>query len=50
MVSSDLDELMNMSHRVLVMKEGRIVGDLVTSESTREEVLSLAIGKPVEKR
>jgi ribose transport system ATP-binding protein len=50
MVSSDLDELMNMSHRVLVMKEGRIVGDLVTSQSTREEVLSLAIGKPVEKR
>jgi len=45
MVSSDLDELMNMSHRIYVMREGRIVSDLVTSETTREEVLSFAIGK-----
>jgi ABC-type sugar transport system ATPase subunit len=45
MVSSDLDELMNMSHRIYVMREGRIVASLVTSETTREEVLSFAIGK-----
>jgi len=45
MVSSDLDELMNMSHRIAVMNRGRIVACLTTSQTTREEVLSFAIGK-----
>jgi len=45
MVSSDLDEIMNMSHRIAVMKEGVIVAVLQTAKTTREEVLSLAIGK-----
>jgi ribose transport system ATP-binding protein len=47
MVSSDLDELMNMSHRVAVMRGGRVVNILNTPETTREEVLSFAIGKSV---
>jgi ribose transport system ATP-binding protein len=47
MVSSDLDELMNMSHRILVMKQGRVVAELKRSETTREEVLSFAIGRQV---
>jgi len=47
MVSSDLDELMNMSHRIVVMRGGRIVQILNTAETTREEVLSFAIGKSV---
>ncbi len=47
MVSSDLDELMNMSHTILVMKEGHIVAALNASETTREEVLSFAIGRKV---
>jgi ribose transport system ATP-binding protein len=45
MVSSDLDELMNMSHRIYIMREGRNVANFVTFETTREEVLSFAIGK-----
>jgi ABC-type sugar transport system ATPase subunit len=45
MVSSDLDELMNMTHRIYILREGRIVTDLATSKTTREEVLSFAIGK-----
>jgi ribose transport system ATP-binding protein len=49
MVSSDLDELLNMSHRIIVMKEGLIVAVLRTAETTREEVLSLAIGKSTAK-
>jgi len=47
MVSTDLDELMNMSHRVAVMRGGRVVNILNTPETTREEVLSFAIGKSV---
>ncbi len=47
MVSSDLDELMNMSHRIAVMRGGRIVNILNTPDTTREEVLSFAIGKSV---
>jgi len=47
MVSSDLDELMNMSHTILVMRQGRIVAELKTAETTREEVLSFAIGRKV---
>ena len=45
MVSSDLDELMNMSHFIAVMNKGRIVAFLDIKETTREEVLSYAIGK-----
>jgi ABC-type sugar transport system ATPase subunit len=45
MISSDLDELMNMSHRILVMSKGQIVARLDTTQTTQEEVLSFAIGK-----
>jgi len=49
MVSSDLDEIMNMSHRIAVMKEGVIVAVLRTAKTTREEVLSIAIGQSTSK-
>jgi ABC-type sugar transport system ATPase subunit len=45
MVTSDLDELMNMSHRIMVMNKGRVTAWFTTSETTQEEVLSFAIGK-----
>jgi len=45
MVTSDMDELMNMSHRILIMSKGRITAELITAHTTREEVLSFAIGK-----
>jgi ABC-type sugar transport system ATPase subunit len=44
MVTSDLDELMNMSHFIAVMNQGRIVATLDAKKTTREEVLSYAIG------
>ncbi len=44
MVTSDLDELMNMSHRILVLNKGRATALLTTHETTQEEVLSFAIG------
>ena len=48
MISSDLDELMNMSHRILVLNKGQLVAHLITSQTTQEEVLSYAIGKSIE--
>ncbi|RKY02528.1 MAG: D-xylose ABC transporter ATP-binding protein [Spirochaetes bacterium] len=50
MVTSDMDELMNMSHRILVMSNGRMVAELITKQTTREEVLSFALGKSSKQR
>jgi len=44
MVSSDLDELMNMSHLIAVMREGRLAAVLEARKTNRQEVLSYAIG------
>jgi ABC-type sugar transport system ATPase subunit len=44
MVSSDLDELMNMSHVIAVMNKGRLVAHLEAEKTSRQEVLSYAIG------
>jgi len=45
MVTSDLDELMNMSHYIAVMAKGRVVAYLETENTSREEVLSYALGQ-----
>jgi ABC-type sugar transport system ATPase subunit len=45
MVTSDLDELMNMSHTIAVMNRGRIVAHLETRQTTREEVMAYALGQ-----
>jgi ABC-type sugar transport system ATPase subunit len=42
--SSDLDELVKMSDRLLVMAAGRIVKEFVGGEATQEAVLSAAQG------
>jgi ABC-type sugar transport system ATPase subunit len=44
MVSSDLDELMNMSHIICVMNKGRMVATLDVEKTNRQEVLGYAIG------
>jgi ABC-type sugar transport system ATPase subunit/ribose/xylose/arabinose/galactoside ABC-type transport system permease subunit len=44
LISSELPELLAMSDRVLVMRDGRIVGEMSRSEATQEKVISLAIG------
>jgi ABC-type sugar transport system ATPase subunit len=42
MVSSELPEILGMADRVLVMRAGRIVKELVTAESTQEEIMRWA--------
>jgi len=41
-VSSEMPEVMGMSDRILVMCNGRITGDLVSKETTQDEILRCA--------
>lgn len=42
MISSELPEIMRMSHRVIVMCEGRITGELPIAEATQEKIMTYA--------
>jgi len=42
MISSELPEILRMSHRVVVMCEGRITGELDYTEATQESIMHLA--------
>lgn len=42
MVSSELIEILGMTDRVLVMRAGRLVKELVTAETTQEEIMRYA--------
>lgn len=45
MISSDLSELIGMSHRVLVICKGRLAGELKGPEISEEKILRLASGR-----
>ena len=42
MISSELPEILRMSHRVLVMCEGRVTGILNANEATQESIMKFA--------
>lgn len=42
MISSELPEILRMSHRIVVMCEGRITGELSAAEATQEAIMTLA--------
>lgn len=42
MISSELPEILRMSHRVIVMCEGRITGELLRAEADQEKIMKLA--------
>ncbi len=42
MISSELPEILRMSHRIVVMCEGRITGQLDIEEATQEEIMRYA--------
>jgi ribose transport system ATP-binding protein len=44
MVSSDMPEVISMSDRVIVFKQGQIAGELTGEEITEEAILTLSIG------
>jgi len=41
-ISSELPELLGITDRILVMRRGRLVGNLKTGETSQEEVIHLA--------
>lgn len=44
MVSSEMTEAVGMSDRLIVMREGHIVGELMRSELKEERIITLAVG------
>lgn len=44
MISSELQEIIGMSDRVMVMARGRVTGELSRAEATEESIMTLAIG------
>ena len=47
MISSDMEEVLNVSDRVVVMHEGRITGVLDRSDCNEENIMNLAVGKAI---
>lgn len=47
LISSDLPEVLGMSDRVLVMREGRQMGIFTRAEATQERVMAAAVGQRV---
>ena len=44
LISSELPEVINLSTRVLVMRDGQIAGELARAEATQENILRLMAG------
>ncbi len=47
MISSDMEEILGMSDRILVLSEGRVAGELKKEQFSQENVLTLASGMEV---
>ncbi|NQU09327.1 sugar ABC transporter ATP-binding protein [bacterium] len=47
MISSDMEEILNVSDRVAVMHEGNIAGVLDRADCTEENIMQLAVGRGV---
>ena len=44
MVSSDMDEVLSVSHRILTVYRGRLTGQFNRAEANRENLLHAAAG------
>ena len=45
MISSDMEEVIGVSDRIAVMREGRIAGFLARNKFSEENVMRLAVGR-----
>jgi rhamnose transport system ATP-binding protein len=48
LISSELPEILGMSDRIVVLREGRVAGELDASEATSERVMEAATGAAAE--
>ena len=46
LISSDLPEVLNLSTRIIVMREGAIAGELTREQASQDSVLRLMAGVP----
>lgn len=44
MISSEMPELLGMAHRIIVLNEGMLSGELLAEEATQEKIFALATG------
>ncbi len=49
LASSDLPEVMRLANRVLVLREGRLAGELAQGAITQLSIMRLAVGTPIER-
>lgn len=47
MISSELPEILRMSHRVIVMCEGRVTGELAAADASQEAIMRLATQREI---
>jgi ribose transport system ATP-binding protein len=45
MISSELEEILGMSDRIIVMHEGKITGMFTREDATQEKIVAAAIGR-----
>src|SRR5699024_4973244 len=44
LISSDMEEVINMSDRIIVFHEGKITGEVAHQDATQEKILEYATG------
>lgn len=49
MISSELPEILGITDRLYIINEGRVVGEMKTSEATQEEIMSIIIRSSAER-
>lgn len=42
-ISSEMPEVINVSQRILVMREGRIVGEMMHADATQEKIMATIV-------
>ncbi|HTT81113.1 MAG TPA: sugar ABC transporter ATP-binding protein [Stellaceae bacterium] len=47
-VSHDIDEVLEITERVTVLRDGQVVGRLVTAESSRDDIVRMIVGRALE--
>ena len=47
LISSEIEEVLGLAHRVLVMRGGRIVGEFAGDDATPDNVMRAAFSTPV---
>jgi ribose transport system ATP-binding protein len=48
MISSEMPEILGMSDRILVMRDGRIEAEIPGEKATQEQIMKYALGEPYE--